>query len=163
VYGPRWQEDRPLNWTTPPDLIDQLDQEFHFHLDANAHFDSQEAALLRDWKGTVFCSPPHDHGIAKWIQKASRETERRVTTVMLLPASTDARWFHDFCLRDDVEIRFLKGRLSFSNYGRAPSGSMIIIFRPTWWAQVGFLKATHFIRKCFWEIQTLRSIRCAYR
>ena len=59
-------------------------------------------------------------------------------TVMLLPSRTDTKAFHAHVYdvskwkpRDGVEIRFIAGRLKFSNSkNSAPFPSMIVIFRP---------------------------------
>ena len=49
--------------------------------------------------------------------------------VMLLPARTDTKWFHDYVYKK-AEIRFLKGRLRFNNAPEnAPFPSMIVVFR----------------------------------
>lgn len=49
--------------------------------------------------------------------------------VYLLPARTDTRWFHDFCMKAN-EIRFLRGRLKFGGAkNSAPFPSMIVIFK----------------------------------
>jgi hypothetical protein len=52
------------------------------------------------------------------------------TIVMLLPARTDTKWFHNY-IYDKAEIRFLKGRLKFGgSKNSAPFPSMVVIFRP---------------------------------
>lgn len=50
---------------------------------------------------------------------------------MLIPARTDTRWFHEFIYnKENVEIRFLKGRLKFGNAkNSAPFPSMIVVFK----------------------------------
>lgn len=49
--------------------------------------------------------------------------------VMLIPARTDTRYFHDF-IQHRSEIRFVKGRLKFGNSKQAaPFPSMVVIFR----------------------------------
>jgi hypothetical protein len=51
------------------------------------------------------------------------------TVVCLVPARTDARWWHDFAMRG--EIRLIQGRLRFGQArAGAPFPSAIIIFRP---------------------------------
>lgn len=48
--------------------------------------------------------------------------------VMLLPARTDTRWFHDYILNKS-EIRFVRGRLKFGNSNNsAPFPSMVVIY-----------------------------------
>jgi len=78
---------------------------------------------------TVFCNPPYSC-IAKWVEKAYREAQQDNTTVVLLiPARTDTRYFHDFIMHRS-EIRFIRGRLKFSGHeNSAPFPSMVVIFR----------------------------------
>ena len=124
-------------WETPQDFFDALNAEFHFTVDAAAEphntkckrfFDPEENGLAQSWDGeTVWCNPPYGRGIGKWVQKAA---ESKATTVMLLPARTDTKWFHDFINRPCVEIRFIKGRLKFGGAeNAAPFPSMVVIFR----------------------------------
>lgn len=48
--------------------------------------------------------------------------------VMLLPARTDTKWFHDY-IYHKAEIRFIKGRLKFGGCkDAAPFPSMVVIF-----------------------------------
>ena len=79
--------------------------------------------------GTIWCNPPYGREIWKWVQKACKESENGETVVMLLPARTDTRWFHDFII-GKAEIRFVKGRLKFgSSRNSAPFPSIVVIFR----------------------------------
>ena len=49
--------------------------------------------------------------------------------VMLLPARTDTKWFHEY-IYGKAEIRFIKGRLKFGDSkNSAPFPSMVVIFR----------------------------------
>ena len=49
--------------------------------------------------------------------------------VMLIPARTDTKYFHDYILHRS-EIRFIKGRLRFGDSKmNAPFPSMVVIFR----------------------------------
>ena len=75
---------------------------------------------------TAWCNPPYGREIANWVRKASEESG---TVVMLLPARTDTRWFHEFVWKK-TEIRFIKGRLKFGGAkASAPFASMVVIFR----------------------------------
>jgi site-specific DNA-methyltransferase (adenine-specific) len=48
---------------------------------------------------------------------------------MLIPARTDAGWFHDY-IYGKAEIRFVRGRLRFGRAKwNAPFPSMVVIFR----------------------------------
>ena len=109
-------------WATPQDVFDKLNCEFHFDLDpcatANNHktdwyFTAEQDRLDQNWGGhKVFCNPPYSE-IDKWVEKAWRESRQDYTTVVLLiPARTDTRYFHNF-IYNRAEIRFIKGRLKF--------------------------------------------------
>lgn len=76
----------------------------------------------------VFCNPPYSE-IDKWVKKAWEETRNRNTIVVLLiPARTDTKYFHDYILHRS-ELRFIKGRLRFNGMTvNAPFPSMIAIF-----------------------------------
>lgn len=124
-------------WETPQDLFDALDGEFGFTLDpccthetakCSKHYTKEEDGLARSWAGeTVFMNPPYGRVIGKWVRKAHRESLRGATVVCLIPARTDTSYWHDYCMKG--EIRFLRGRLRFSNAGSAPFPSAVIIFR----------------------------------
>ena len=77
----------------------------------------------------MFCNPPYSN-ISSWVEKAFRETRNDNTLVVLLiPARTDTRYFHDF-IYQRAEIRFIKGRLKFGDSkNSAPFPSMVVIFR----------------------------------
>ena len=117
------------DWETPQSLFDQLDEEFHFILDAassdqNAkcehHYTAENSGLEHSWEGeTVFCDPPYGRNIGDWIRKASQEASKPDTLVVLLvPARTDTRWFQNHILHR-AEVRFLPGRLKYEVNGQA--------------------------------------------
>jgi site-specific DNA-methyltransferase (adenine-specific) len=82
--------------------------------------------LKQDWNGVVWCNPPYGRNISQWIKKAA---ESQCTVVMLLPARTDTKWFHDY-VYNNAEIRFIRGRLKFGgSINNAPFPSMVAIFR----------------------------------
>lgn len=113
------------HWLTPQALYEALDGEFRFNLDPCPP-DFATDGLLLDWTGRrVFCNPPYGPSIPRWISKGPSAQ----LAVFLLPARTDTRWFHELCLPHAQEIRFLKGRLRFSEgAGSAPFPSMLAIF-----------------------------------
>ena len=53
-----------------------------------------------------------------------------VFIVMLLPARTDTKWFHNYIYkRQNAKIEFIKGRLKFNDGKQsAPFPSMIVIY-----------------------------------
>ena len=130
-------------WETPASLFEELDEEFHFTLDpcstdANAkcgkHYTAEDDGLSKSWGGErVFCNPPYGHEIAKWVRKAHDSVKEDGTiVVMLLPARTDTRWFHDY-IANRSEVRLLRGRIKFEIGGvpmqSAPFPSMVVVFR----------------------------------
>lgn len=128
------------NWATPQELFNQLNNEFAFTLDPCAsaynakcaqYYAKEQDELKQNWSGQrVFCNPPYGREIGKWVEKCSEEARKDNTLcVMLIPARTDTKWFHDF-IYNKAEVRFLKGRLKFGNStNSAPFPSMIVIFK----------------------------------
>lgn len=137
-------------WETPQSLYDELNREFGFTLDPCAthenhkcekYYTIEDDGLSKSWESeTVFMNPPYGREIGAWVKKAYNEGKKGVTTVCLLPARTDTRWFHDYCQKG--EVRFLKGRLKFVNralpswnstgdfkLSPAPFPSMIVVFQ----------------------------------
>lgn len=125
-------------WETPQELFDCLDDEFCFSLDVCAteqnhkcytYFTKETDGLKQNWPSyhRVWCNPPYSN-IEDWCKKCS---EHKGTAVMLVPARTDTKWFHEYCYdKPNVEIRFIKGRLKFNNSkNSAPFPSMVVIFR----------------------------------
>lgn len=126
-------------WATPQDFFDKLNEEFCFTLDpcadAGNHktenfFTMEENGLTKDWGGQrVFCNPPYSK-IGDWVKKCYEEAIKPETlVVMLIPARTDTRYFHDYIIHRS-EVRFVKGRLKFGDSkNAAPFPSMVVIFR----------------------------------
>jgi len=124
-------------WATPQDFFDKLNKEFNFTLDPCATQDNakcskfytqEDDGLKQSWDNeVVFCNPPYGREIGKWVGKAS--TAMGGVVVMLIPARTDTRYFHEY-IYGKAEIRFLKGRLKFGgSKNSAPFPSMIVIFK----------------------------------
>lgn len=130
-------------WATPQDFFDRLNEEFHFTLDAAAtpenakcdrYFTLRQNGLIQDWTGeTVWLNPPYARQIQRWIDKAKYA---KATTVCLVPARTDTRWWAQFWDYknhkpiENCEVRFIKGRLRFGNHEtNAAFPSAVVIFR----------------------------------
>lgn len=127
------------DWETPLSLFNDLQHKFGFVLDACAtpenakcakFFTPEDNGLAQSWlPGPVFMNPPYGREIGKWVYKAWSESSRGCTVVCLLPARTDTAWWHDYIIRGGAEVRFLRGRLKFSNSkNSAPFPSAIVIF-----------------------------------
>lgn len=127
-------------WSTPDDLFQKLDNEFHFDIDVCAtkenakckqFYTPEDDGLSKIWGGSAWCNPPYGRTVGKWVEKAHSEQVAGNTVVMLLPVRTDTKWFHEHIYKQDgVEIRFIKGRLKFGGAKNpAPFPSMIVVFR----------------------------------
>lgn len=131
-------EKKQDKWQTPLSVFNQLHEEFGFTLDAAAepssalcdkYFTEQDDALIQDWSNEiVFCNPPYSK-LKQFAEKASAESRRGATVVMLVPARTDTQAFHNHLAAG--EVRFIKGRLKFHQEGKeqapAPFPSMICV------------------------------------
>ena len=131
------------NWSTPQEFFEELNKEFDFTLDPCAddnnhkcekYFTKEQDGLSQDWGGQerIFCNPPYGREIGSWVRRCylTNRTQGNLI-VMLLPARTDTRWFHDYIYKKkNVEIRFVKGRLKFGGCkNSAPFPSMVVVFR----------------------------------
>lgn len=124
-------------WETPSELFEQLNKEFNFTLDpcstdknakCERHFTIAENGLAHDWSNDiVFMNPPYGRQIRKWIEKAYKESLKGAIVVCLIPARTDTKYWHEYIF-NKAEIRFIKGRIKFSNKGSAPFPSAIVIY-----------------------------------
>ena len=115
---------KTCEWATPQDLFDKLNAEFHFTLDPCAddsnhkcerYFTKEQDGLMQDWSGEiVFCNPPYGREVSKWVRKCFNEVYAGgcLCAVMLVPARTDTRWFHEY-IYHKADVRFIKGRLKF--------------------------------------------------
>lgn len=140
-----------MDYCTPQDFFDRLNDEFHFTLDAAAtdksakcknYYTIETDGLKNPWgifNGAVFCNPPYGRKISKWVRKAYEEAQSGTTIVLLIPARTDTSYFHDY-IYGKAEIRFVRGRIAFTDEngnhyndskGRvmpAPFPSMVVIY-----------------------------------
>jgi|TARA_R110000782_G_scaffold186073_1_gene276150 phage N-6-adenine-methyltransferase len=132
------------DWATPQDFFDKVNTELGpFTLDAcaseqnakcNKFFTAKDDGLTQDWYGNnVFVNPPYGRGIDKWIKKAYEESQKsRTRVVMLIPARTDTKYWHDYVMKADV-IYFVKGRLKFGgSENAAPFPSAVVVFGSQW-------------------------------
>lgn len=129
-----------VEWATPQELFDRLNEEFHFTLDpcstdenakCRKHYTKEQDGLSQDWTGeTVYCNPPYGREMVKWIRKCYEHFVGGGTAVMLIPARTDTKAFHEY-IYGKAEIRFLRGRLHFNeSKNNAPFPSMVVVYKP---------------------------------
>jgi phage N-6-adenine-methyltransferase len=126
-------------WSTPQATFDGLNAEFGFTLDVasthenakcDSHYTKADDGLSQPWQGVVWCNPPYGREIALWCQKAVEARRQGTTVVMLVPARTDTRWWHEYISGN--EVRFIRGRLKFGGAkNNAPFPSAVVVFRPS--------------------------------
>jgi len=127
-------------WSTPQWFFDKLLAEFPMETDVCAspdnakceqYFTEEMDGLKQTWTGHCFMNPPYGdrgaNGMWHWMRKAhDSAAEGSATVVCLIPARTDTEWWFDFA--PNGEVRFLKGRLNFSECkggGKFPSALVI--------------------------------------
>ena len=134
---------KKMDWCTPQDFFNELNEEFGFVLDPAAtektakcklYYTPETDGLSQSWNrgGAVFCNPPYGRSIGKWVQKAYEEAQAGTRIVLLIPARTDTSYFHDY-IYGKAEIRFIRGRLRFTDDDgnsseSAPFPSMLVIY-----------------------------------
>jgi site-specific DNA-methyltransferase (adenine-specific) len=126
------------DWETPPELFAKIDAEFGFTMDVAASSLNTKCewfmvdGLDQSWgRNVCWCNPPYDRALAKWVAKASEEASQGATVVMLIPARTDTRWWHQY-VEGRAEVRFIKGRIRFVGAPyNAPFPSCLVVFRPS--------------------------------
>jgi hypothetical protein len=139
------------DWETPQAFYEELDNEFHFTLDAAASatnakcprwFSKEDDALPQEWSGRVFVNPPYGSKLsAAFIKKASEQRNSCELIVVLIPAHTSTKWWrtyvwHDGAPAPGVTLRFPprlrndKPNQIGKSERRWPFPCALIIFRP---------------------------------
>lgn len=131
-----------VEWATPQDLFDRLNAKYRFTLDVCAttenakcsrYFTPEQNGLEQEWGvDRVWCNPPYGRNIGDWVRRCSgagfEVRQRPELAVMLLPARTDTRWWHDFVIPYG-RVEFIRGRLKFGGAkNAAPFPSAIVVF-----------------------------------
>lgn len=105
-------------WETPDDLFQRINEIFHFTRDVCAskenakcqlYWTEEDSCLDKKWDGVNWMNPPYKD-MKKFIKKAFDEREN-ATTVCFIPARTNTRWWHEWCMKG--EVHFICGRPKF--------------------------------------------------
>jgi len=81
------------------------------------YYTIEDDGLSKSWAGeNTFINPPYSQ-IGRWVRKAYEESKASIKSwyVLLIPARTDTRWFHDYIMDKAVSVEFIRGRLKFDN------------------------------------------------
>ena len=116
---------------TPPHIFRRFGSECTLDVAASKenhlckdYFTKQQDGLKEEWHGVVWMNPPYNKP-GPWCKKAVEYAESGGKVVALLPAWTDAAFFHDYCALG--KVTFIRNRLSFGkSYAHAPFPSMIV-------------------------------------
>lgn len=124
---------RYQGWQTPRDFYDRLNEEYHFDLDGASDGKNslcEEASTAENpipWIGRrVFCNPPWSD-IAPFVEYAVQAE----LAVLLVPARTNARWFHR-ALELGATVKFFKPKPRFVRDGvkgdNSPVDCVLLVF-----------------------------------
>ena len=115
-------------WETPQDLFNKLNDKYVIRVNVQIIILRKLTVFLKNGGGyNCWCNPPYGREIGKWVEKAATSNTK---VVMLLPARTDTKWFHEYILHK-ADIYFIKGRLKFGNSkNSAPFPSLIAVYDP---------------------------------
>ena len=130
MYVDWYQGKRLQTWRTPQAFFDGLHAEYGFDLDGAADQENgllPSVSTLRDpvsWEGRrVFCNPPWS-AIPPFIEQAATAE----LAVLLVPARTNAGWFHR-ALELGATVRYFKGKLRFQGaQWNSPVDCVLLIF-----------------------------------
>jgi len=122
------------SYQTPRKYFDPLNAVFNFKIDVAAsaenalcenYFDLESNGLASPWGAIptdantepdwVWCNPPYGRGeLVKWCKKASIAFYTgEAQTIMLIPASMESEYFHNWVYAYSTFICFIKGRIKF--------------------------------------------------
>jgi site-specific DNA-methyltransferase (adenine-specific) len=123
------------NWGTPPDFYEKLNDEHHFTFDPCPFPLPDWNGLEIEWGECNFVNPPYND-IKSWSKKCREEQLKGRKSVLLIPAKTDTKYFHQWIL-PYAEIKFLKGRMNFISLDKkslnrqAPFPSILCVYQTT--------------------------------
>lgn len=128
------------DWETPKYIYDYIEKEFFskypIYFDPcplNSKFDG----LKINWKRANYINPPYTRKLKEeFIKKAFEESKKGKLCVMLIPASTETKIFHNIIV-PNAKVMLIKKRVKFKGYNSkgeyvtgktGQSGSMFVIF-----------------------------------
>ena len=124
-------------WATPQDFFNKYNAIYNFETDVCATPSNAKCkkfyclgvdGLKQEWQGSCWMNPPYGRTIKSWVKKAYESSLNGATVVCLLPARTDTTWWHEYCMKGNIE--FIKGRLKFGNSkNSAPFPSAVVVFK----------------------------------
>lgn len=111
-------DSRGQSWETPDALFAAVDALFGFDRDVCASesnakcqlfWSESDSCLDKEWSGVNWMNPPYKN--MKLFIKKAFEQRHNAVTVALIPARTNTKWWHDWCMKG--EVFFICGRPKF--------------------------------------------------
>lgn len=135
------------SWETPIELFKQIDAMFNFTRDVCAteqnkkvqcFWSEQDSCLEKEkWDGVNWMNPPFKN-MKDFIKKAYEQKDNAIT-VCLIPARTNTKWWHDYCMKG--EIYFIEGRPKFGDAEHGlPQPLALVVFGK----QQGIMHSFHY-------------------
>ena len=135
------------SWGTPQSFVDYVEDNFGVKCTLDAAADESNAkapvwidgkadALKQKWRGNVWLNPPYGTKIPRFIERAIQQRYNCGVIMILVPARTDTKWFHELVMPNAHAVYLIMGRFNFIHPSivkgaNAPYPSMLIEFRPT--------------------------------
>ncbi len=112
------------DWATPNWLFNYANAKHHFDVDAAAstgnsktilYWSKETNGLNQDWDGhRVWCNPPYGRQLDDWVPKILHERFYAKVICLLVPASTETKWWMDLCINANM-VQFIRGRVHFTD------------------------------------------------
>jgi site-specific DNA-methyltransferase (adenine-specific) len=103
----------PTKYSTPPSIFVRFGSGCTLDVRATAgkatcaeHYTKAQDGLSQPWHGTVWMNPPYGD-LLRWCAKAYQYAKSGGTVIYVLPAWTNALWFHEYVRYG--RITFLRG------------------------------------------------------
>lgn len=137
------------NWQTPPDLMQVLNQRYKFTTEVAAAADNRALPGLpylgldngldaldpnNPWGEMNYCNPPYSK-IGPFVEAAERQARYCQSTLLLIPAYTDTKYWQGIIDYAAQDVELLRGRLRFWDNGKpgkdtARFPSATVLFTP---------------------------------
>lgn len=136
------QKPKSEDWETPRWFFEKLNSVFGFTLDvcataanrkAESFYDLQMDGLKQNWQtdGAAWCNPPFSRN-SDFVSKAIEESKTGQTIVLLMPARTDTKYYHQAMNSPNLTHRLdVAGRLQFNEENaefNSNFATMLLIF-----------------------------------
>lgn len=151
-------KEKYVDWQTPPELFNKLNQTVGFKVDAAANASNhlvpawygpgselgEDALAIERWLSPAYCNPPYGRGIERWLDHFITQERLGNTVVALLPARVETQWWYEKVVPFS-DIVFLVGRVPFIRPDREkPSqpdhASAIVIYHPEFNGRIGWME-----------------------